>query len=405
MSIRSLKTAEELYSFLRETKSKLLANMIFSASPGHLIHEMDYFLRQYLAHEIDRETTYYWIQRSGAMPEAMVETYAHHFRKYNLEMIADNDMFAMANEVCRMVPEFGINVGLGHIRNSVMSRENTYVQIFHYRLHYYVSNDTVVQTNRHYYQTRTRSGDADPWTDARPAIDGPLADMIGADGLDRIAAIHLRTHSGNAGVALPPDRLLPTLGFLRDSGYRLVKVGTELTPPEFAGLGIVNYSESPLRNFKNDLAVLTNAKVTLVNTSGLENVADVMNLPCVSYGNWPLSAVPYSKNMVVVPTLLSDPVRNRVLTFPEQMLAYRSKPEQWETGRFVWHVPFEHFDPVPPRADELLAATQEAIQLGQENRPLTDLQARFKQLDSSGLTAVSQARISDYFLQRFANLI
>jgi len=405
MSIQSQSSGEQLYRFLRDTGSRLLANMVYTDSPGHQMHELDYFLRKYLAHEIDRGITYYWIHRDSDISRAMIEVFGDRFRNYNLVMVADNDLFDMAAEICRMVPELGVDVGLGHVRNSVIEREGTFISPLNGRLHYIVTNDAVINANRTYYQLRSRTRDVDPWAEAKPAIDGPLADLIGTDGRDRIAAVHLRVHSGNAGFAMSPDMLSASLAFLRDNGYRIVKVGTEPYPREFAAYGVVNYSESPLRCFKNDLAILANADISLINTSGLENVADVMNLPCVSFSNWPLTAVTYSKSTVVVPAVMLDAVRGRSLSFSEQIMFYRSRPEYWESEKAAHYLQGDRFGASLPRSEELLAAVQEALRLGEGDLALTPLQERFKRLDAAGLMAVAESRVSDFFLQRYQHLI
>src|SRR5213078_1203076 len=118
---------------------------------------------------------------------------------------------------------------------------------------------------------------------------------------------------GNAGTVIPPERLFPSLEFLKDSGFTIVKVGTEPYPEEFTRYGVINYTASPLRTFKNDLALLSNSKLSLINGSGLANLSDVMDLPVVDYGRWHLSLGPYSSKQVIVPALLYDPERKRTL--------------------------------------------------------------------------------------------
>ncbi|MBV8633323.1 MAG: TIGR04372 family glycosyltransferase [Burkholderiaceae bacterium] len=227
-----------------------------------------------------------------------------------------------------------------------------------------------------------------------------MADLLG-NKLDKIAVLHFRVGTGNAGVAIPPENLLPSLEYLVDNGYSLVKAGTEPAPDEFNRFNIINYSATPLRSFNNDLALLSNAKFCLINASGLENIADVMGVPTVSYARWHLSMFPYSPKTIIVPALMYDPARERMLTFGEQMLLFKTMPEYWESKNFVWHVPIDRFSVIPPRADELLAATKEAIELGVAPKPWTELQQRFRALDGSGLLSTAEARVSQFFLERF----
>lgn len=399
-----ISTSEDLYKYLRLSNTKLLANIIFAGSPGHQIAELDYFLRKYRCGDVPREGRYLWIQKNGSITATLAEVYGDHFRQFNLGMLARDDYFAMASQVTRMVPELGIDVGLSHLKNSVMSRANTYVSRFSDDLYYNVTNDAVMQATMDYHRTRSLTEDFHPWNPACPAIDGPLADLLGGN-TDRLAAVHFRKNAGNAGVTIPPENLFPSLAYLRDAGFTIVKVGTEPYPEAFSRFGVINYSESPLRSFRNDLALLGNSKLNMINASGLEHIADVMGVPIVSYGRWHLSLGPYSSKMVVVPALLIDPLRQRLLTFAEQILFFKTRQEWWEGPVFGWHFPLDRFVSRAPQPDELCAAVQEAIDLGNADLPLSAEQKRFNQLDENGLLSKGRSRVSQFFLERCPELL
>jgi len=395
---------EGLYKYLRKSNTKLLANIMFAGSPGHQIAELDYFLRKFRCGEIPRDGRYLWIQKAGLITSALAEIFGPHFRQYNLGMIALDNYFDMASEICRMMPELGIDVGISHLKNSVMSRDNTFISRFSDKLYYNVTNDAVMRATIDYARTRRLTEDFDPWRPGLPPIEGELADLLGGK-IGRIAAIHFRKNPGNAGVRVPPEHFFPTLEYLRDNGYTLVKVGTEPYPEEFAAYDVINYTGSPLRSFRNDFILLGNSKLHLINASGLEHIGDVLDIPIVSYGRWHLSLVPYARKMVVVPALLYDPKRERLLSFGEQMLFFRTRPEWWEGQFFGWHFPIDRFAARPPQADELLAATKEAIALGEVDQPLTAEQTRFIQLDDNGLLPVARGRVSQFFLERCQSLL
>lgn len=394
---------EALYAFLRTQKFKLLTNIIFSGSPGHQILELDYYLRKYETGEIPREGHYLWIQPSQPVTNAMVDVYGEHFRRFNLGMIAHDGLFGMASEITRMVPELGIDVGLSHFKNSVLSRDGTYVSRLANHLYFNVTNDAVMQAHLDFYRLRSRTPEFNPWGSARPSINEPLAELLGGD-IDRLAAVHFRSNSGNGGVSIPPETLTASLSYLRDSGFKLVKVGTEPCPEIFSRYDIIDYGQSSLRCFRNDLAILCHCKIALINASGLENIVDLMDIPAVSYARWHLTIGPASSRMVVVPALLFDPERHRILSFAEQMLFFKTRPEFWE-DKNSWHFPFGRFSPRVPQADEMLAAVQEAIGLGEAPRPLSVLQHRFNGLDGNGLLSVGKSRVSEFFLARFEAML
>ena len=399
-----ISSPEDFYRFLRDMKFKVLANIIFAGSPGHQIQELDYFLRKHRVGDIPRDGRYLWIQRWGLITQTMVDVYNEPFRQYGLGMLARDDYHAMATEIMRMAPELGIDVGVSHLKNSVISRDHTYIARFAEDLYYHVTNDMVVQTYMDYYRLRGLTEDFDPWTPAAPAIDEPLAELLGGH-TDRLAVIHFRLGVGNAGTGIPPENMFLLLEFLRDSGFTVVKIGTEPYPEEFSRFGVINYSDSPLRSFRNDLALLSHAKLAVINASGLENLPDIIGVPTVSYARWHVSLCPYSEKTVVVPSLLFDPARQRVLTFAEQILFFKTRQEFWQGPFFGWHFPIDRFIPRVPQADEMLAAAQEALSLADAPRPLSPTQSRFRQLDENGILSLVKSRISDFFLERFQGLL
>ncbi len=396
----TINSPDDLYRFLTGAKIKLAANIFFTGSPGHQIAELDYFLRKHKCGDIPRETPYLWIQNSGPITSTLADVYAPHFRQFHLGMLAHDHYYSMASQVLRMMPEMGVDVGLSHFKNSVHSRANTHISKLNNQLYYCISNDAVMAATMDYHRTRSLTEDFFPWNEGKPEIEGPLADFIGGD-LDRLAVIHFRKSAGNAGVTIPAENFFPTLAYLRDSGYTLVKVGTEPYPEEFKPYNVADYSGSPFRSFKNDLALLGHAKLNIINASGLEHIADVMGIPCMSYGRWHLTLGAHSSKMVVVPALLYDPERHRLLTFGEQMLYFKTRPEYWEGSGFGWHFPFGKYHPRVPQPDELLAAVQETIALGKSPQPLSPEQTKFNQLDANGLLSQARSRISQFFLERF----
>lgn len=267
-------------------------------------------------------------------------------------------------------------------------------------LFYYTTHDTVVRTTKEYYIRRQRSLDFNPWTKVVPPLDGAVGDMLG-NGRERYALLHFRQSVGNAGIPVAPEAMFATFEYLRDNGYAIVMAGTEPYPEDFERFGVINYSQSPLRCFRNDMALLSHAKLAIINASGLENLPEIMGVPTVSYGRWHVTMVPFSSKLVILPVMLYSPRMSRLLTFAEHMLFFKSQPEIWESEYFGWHFPADKYIPRPPQADEVLAAVKEALALGEADRPLSPMQQQFNKLDMNGCLSVVQSRVSQFFLERF----
>lgn len=400
----TMETPEDFYRYLRDSKTKLVANIIFGGSPGHQIHELDYFLRKYKCGDIPRDSQYLWIQKKSQITSDLAEIFGDHFRQYNLGMLIHDNYFDMSCQICRMIPELGIDVGLSHFKNSIDSRKDIFLTNLGGQLYYNVTNNAVVNAIADHHRTRSLTEDFNPWALGMPSISEELSEFLGGD-ITRLATIHFRTGYGNAGTVIPPENLFSSLAYLRDKGFTIVKVGTEPYPKEFEKFDVVNYSESSFRTFRNDMSIVGNSKINIINASGLENISDVMGIPTVSYARWHLNLTPYSGKFVIVPTLLFDPSRNRLLNFAEQMLFFKTRQEWWEGKFFGWHFPVDRFTARPPEADELLAAVQEALDLEHCDRDLSPMQISINKLDEFGALPKSRSRISQFFLDRWSQLL
>jgi hypothetical protein len=316
-------------------------------------------------------------------------------------MIADDAIYGMASQVLRMKPEIGIDVGLSHIKD-ICDEESTLYSM--HRLFYMVSNDSVVKQHMDYYRLRNLSEGETCWKAARPAFDPMFLDFLGGTPA-KLAIVHFRKGTGNAGVAMPVDNILPTLAHLRNEGFTLVKIGLEPYPPAFADFGVINYTESAFCSFRNDLVLLSHADLAIMHATGLANLTDILGTPIVYYGQWHLNMPLRSERSVIVPALMHDPARGRLLSFAEQMLYFRTRPDFEIDKPLGWHFPLHRYMPHVPEADEILAATREVLALAAYPRPQTPSQAAFRMLDENGLWRHSQARVSDQFLQKYAALL
>ncbi len=402
----TIQTAEDLFKFLKSSGTRIVANIMFAGSPGHQVLELDYFLRKYAGGDIPKDGKYLWVQRNGDITATMAEVYGDHFRHYHLGMVAHDQLFELAVQVTRMVPELDVDVGLSHLKNSVLSRDHVHVGRFSNETYYMVTNEAVMRETVHYFKLRAITEDFRPFRSAKPDLNGPLIDLLGGSAnAERYALVHIRQRPGNAGTVMPPENLFPSFEYLKDNGYTLIKAGTEPYPEQFSRYDVVNYTNSPLRNFKNDLTLLSNSKLNIINGSGFANLSDVMDTPVVDFGRWHLPIGPYSSKTVIVPALLYDPQRQELLNFAEQILFFKTRQEIWEGQFFGWHFPIDRFVARVPQADELLAAVQESLAGTDAEVPLTPLQVRFNRLDENGLLSILKSRISNFYLQRFENLL
>ena len=217
----------------------------------------------------------------------------------------------------------------------------------------------------------------------------------------RLALVQIKVeYSSGAPEATQAASYLPALKYLLDLDYRVVLVGRERFPDSFARLDVVDYANSPLASFKNDLILFSNASFALVGGSGISQFADLMGIPYVMVNAWMISSQPMSHSAVVAPALARSRETGKLLTFSHQVEQYKHT----ET-----HFPLGPLTPVQPNAVDTLAAVIEALELEKSPADLDEDQRRFKEIvinnDSAGTASYTLSRVSSAFLQRYRHLL
>jgi len=385
--------------------------MLFPDSPGHMITELDNFLRMRHLGEIDRNCSYMAVLPQGIvrLPYHIAASCPNVFSpEARIQIMGDDDSNRVAHQIQALRPEMAIDVGQSHFKIALpdaAARSNA--RLMHAPwwpnlMYWVIRHELMIDSTMHYYRRLAQSRDYCPWRDI-PELSDELRLLLGGQS-EKLALIHVRTARGagaeNAGTYTDPLVLLPTLAFLKDLGYTLVKVGLEPYPSEWERFSVVRYSGSPLQNYSNDLMLFKAAKFVLANASGFEMIADLLGTPMVSYGRWHLPLPPPGPNCVNLPSLMRNRRTGRLLKFSEQIQFYKDLPQLWEQGN-VLSFPREAFEERPPSPDEILASVQEAVALSENFVAPTSEQERFIDLDRKKCFAHVQSRVCQRFLEKF----
>lgn len=404
---------QAFYDLLNRTNTCLLGDMFFPDSPGHMIAELDNFLRMRHLGEVDSKRNYLAIMGKGVLgiPEIIAATYPAVFNSTSgIQIMADGELCKLAADIQALRPEMSVGVGLSHFRGFLPDEASRRMaRLVHLpgwpqRLTWLISQEMLAERTLQYFRRRWESQDYCPWLDI-PDLSPELTQLVGGK-TDKLALIHIRSNArgsgsaGNAGTQTDPSRLIPTLTYLRDLGYTVVKVGREPYPPEWTPFSVINYSGSPLLNYRNDLLLLKAAKFVMVNASGFANLPDILGTPMVFYGGWHIGFPPPGSKCVLLPSLMRSKANGRFLKFIEQLQLFRNLPEYWEEGNCM-SFPVDKYDERPPEADEILASAKEAIALGESFVPRSAEQERFIDLDRRKYFAHIRSRVSRDFLERF----
>lgn len=388
-----IKSLQELVDFLQRTGSRLPVNM-FQAT-GHVIAETENFLRMRFLGEIRPDVPYLLILPQTDFAFAMARTYASQFL-----VVAVNDQWnSLVREVALYHPELTVDVGVSHFKATVPPGRRTRIREFNNQFWHMLPRDEAIGLTTALYRRRAQSRAYRPLWHDRP-LPAPVAERIGQP--DKYALIHLKVHSINATAqATDPNTYLDALAYLHDNGFRLVMAGREPMPEAFRRFPIYHYGGDPLASFENDLILFRHARFALLAGSGISYLAENFDVPFVYANYWHLCFPPFARRAVALPSILSVRDTGATLPFSQHYGLLQRFPEF-----SFWNFPHETLAARPASASEILAATREALSLsGEELPPPSPLQQRFNAMDPIGCARISDSRVSQHFLEKFAGLM
>jgi len=384
---------QELVVFLRRTGSRLPVNM-FQAT-GHVIAETENFLRMRHLGEIRRDCPYLLILPQTDFARAIARVYGPLFAS----VVVSDQWHAMVREVALYYPELTVDVGVSHLKTSVPAGQKTQIIAHNNQFWHMLPRDPAIGLTVQLYRRRAQSRTYMPlWHDI--PLPAPLAERIGRT--DKYALIHLKVDSINATAqATDPATYLDAMAYLQDNGYRLVLAGREPMPDAFRRFDIYNYAGDPLASFENDLILFRHARFALLAGSGISYLAESFDVPFVYANYWHLCFPPFARRAVALPSVLTVRTSGAAVPFAEHYNLLSRFPEF-----SFWNFPAGALAARPASADEILAATREALSLsGPAIPPPTPLQQRFNAMDPVGCARISDSRVARHFLERFAPLM
>jgi putative glycosyltransferase (TIGR04372 family) len=215
---------------------------------------------------------------------------------------------------------------------------------------------------------------------------------------EKYAVVKINTNTGNAtAVVTNPSTYIDAILYLQQNGYGIVFAGREEMPELFQNLKVLNYANSSIANFRNDIELIAGSKFLLSTGSGFGLLADTMGIPMVATNSWHLTIPFPSRFCVTVPTILyyenGNPMR-----FIEQINFFYSQ-EQSSTLKI---------NTIKPRnasSKEILAAVVEAIHLEEGESKISQLQNQFKNLKKESPLFYAESRISKIFIEKFQYLL
>jgi len=355
---------------------------------GHIVTELDNFLRAGELGELE-DRRYVLLRRSSVYSRPVVELYGRHFHR----AIASTAAYELALPLLIPGSELVHDAGMSRLKWQFGPEGRSVQPLPQQSYLWQLSKEEQRDSWRDYYRRRRLTEGRHPLREA--GHDATAIERLLGGRPEKLAVVQLKRDRMNA-TAMPTDprTYVRALERLRSEGYTLVLGGREPMPEEVRGLFAADYAGSRSASFRNDLALFACADIAICGGSGLAWLADCMGLHYLYVNSWHLAMQVYSPRCVVVPALVSAQ-SGKPLTFAEQIELYENAPD---AGAEVF--PADTHTPRSANADEIDVGLRELLDLAQEWRPRSELQARYSCLPNRvGVLADAEARVSEHFLR------
>ena len=376
-----------IFKFLQKKKIVFLANNI-SNSPGHVMQELDYFIRKARFSVKDQDIKYIIIWPRSEVAQGARNAY----KKYVYKFYVSDILYALVLPFTIRYNDIIIDSSVSLVDKSInrcIKHGFRYLPVFSEGQRKF---EDVWERLYDYYALRKRTFDFVP-ARTQSQIDPKLSRFIGID-TNKYALIQIKCNAGN-GTAKPtePITYVETIIFLQNSGLKVIFCGREKMPNIFRDFGVINYAEWEYSSFYYDLQLVEHASLVISSASGFANIPDTMEVPVVYTNQWNFNCPPSGRFTVTVPCLFYNQ-DNNPWKFSNQ-IDYFYKTRDSNSA-----VP-EDKNPRNATGVEILEATKEALSLKQSFIPISELQYRFQDKFSKTPLGVSESRISQYFINNF----
>jgi len=370
------------YKLCRSKNCCFLINI--SEGVGHVISEVDNFLRKKFLEEIDVNKKYILIRKSAHLSRDFIPLYKNLFHF----AISSSFLYYLTLPLIMRYPSITLDCGLSRSKWQLIenSETSTWPKI--------TTKQQNTQEWSDYYQRFNKTEQFFPlmeFTGDDPALDNFINFKN-----DKIAIVHIKSNIINCTAdKTDPKTYIPAIEFLKSLGYTLVFAGREKYPELFKDYGVINYAESNLRSFKNDIRLFSKADVAILAGSGIAFLAACYNVDLLYLNSWHIFRPLVGARSIFVPALVEN-LDGTPVKFLDQWNLY-IHPQETEAEQF----PFKTFRGRNATADEILIACQELFQLKEKDEGLTVLQKQLYKLSAAGLQG---SRVSEFFLQRHKHL-
>lgn len=376
---------------LKRRKISFLVNNI-SNSPGHVSCELDNFFRNLYLGKLDASKRYAVVWPCSEVAHGAKEIYSKKFVNFTVSDV----LYAAILPLTMRYSELRTDCSLSGVDESLLNCKKYVTNLLPILKQGVRPYEDVWKRYFDYFLIRAQTNGFTPLK-IGGLVSSELNEFLG-DAKKKYALIQIKTHAVNA-TATPTDpySYVETIEYLTREGFKVVFAGRETMPNQFKDLGVMNYAESEIASFRHDLELVQNAKFVLSSGSGFGMMPDTMEIPLVYANQWSFACPAPGRYTVTLPALFRDS-SGQLWSFKDQIAYFYDRKDS------VSPIP-SALNVRPASALEILEATKEAINLGQDFKPKTELQKNFQALRKTAPLAVAESRVSQHFIEKFRCLM
>lgn len=363
-----------------------------SLGVGQIAPEIDNFLRKKRLNEIDVNKKYVLVIKRHSISLGIRKLYGNSF----FRIICSSFLYYLTHPLLIRYPSITIECGLARAKWNFLKDSDASNEEGLPLWPKSQSKQKNLDDWKEMYQRRLDTPGFLPFQNYKKKLEE--LDALLKSSKKKIALLHLKNGdiSNSNAKNTDPATYLPMIEYLISKEYLLVFVGREKMPKEFTNYGVINYSESSIASFANDIQLFAMADLAVTGGSGIFGLADIFEVPILYLNFWHLFRLPSSTNTVCVPTLAQNET-GKPLKFAEQWDLYLHMRDA-KKERF----PLETFQPRNATADEILMGCKELIRTKNEGIEMSPLQKEFQKLGAAFYPG--KARMSAHFLEQHKTL-
>jgi putative glycosyltransferase (TIGR04372 family) len=304
----------DLMHSLQEVNGRLIINIEGNVF-GHCISEIDNYARLRISEEIPKHTPCLLFAPPSDILSAIIDLFPGMFELVSMDMF--HKIFADIIANCH--PELTIDVGHSSFKVAPPACGYSQLDRHHSQLIYRTEFVKGIYTDvLKKYKRIKATPHHHPLRLNAPCPEN-LQELVSPGGHPVVVLAQRQEISSGTKAFLPNKMYQPVLEYLKDNNYSIVFSGRENFPIEWEKYGVIDYAKSDLANVHNDFHLYRLARFGVLPNSGTCALAEAQCMPYVQYNSSLIVVPPYSKNSILLPSVLTHGDSKKMCSIANQV--------------------------------------------------------------------------------------